>query len=484
MNGTFPARRRNHEVQLKLPKLHIHRDQDADVSAYGGLALVQQLARKVRFSEHIAAHVRVLKVHQGYGESDHLFHLLSALFAGASCVEDIAQLQGDQTYRKLAGVERVTDPSTMGDFLRRFGRADINALKAAMWGMRREAWRKLKSKKRRWASLDLDSKICAVHGEQKQGADFGYDGTYGYHPEMLSLAETGEWLDVVNRPCNEVSGDKAVYLLRRNLPQVQETFHHVCVRGDTKYGRGDLLLECDRLGANVCVGWTATPKLVKLAEELPPSAWTPLERRANPGVGALHTRRKKRNIRRMKARRRGYTDKKLKHEWVAEFSYHPTYKKRPLAKAYRIVVIRKQIEVAKKTGLFDLFTYRFILTDLSEPNLSKLVHYAHGRSNQENLIEQAKNGLSAFRMPTGQLLANEVWMTVAMLAHNFKSYLCLLALGEDKLGWEWKRFRFNFLYIVARVTKAARQLHLWLDPTHLCVHQIQGGLVALGAASP
>ena len=189
-------------------------------------------------------------------------------------------------------------------------------------------------------------------------------------------------------------------------------------------------------------------------------------------------------MRRMKARRRGYLDKRLKREWVAEFSYHPTYKKRPLAKAYRIVVIRKQIEVAKKTGLFDLFTYRFILTDLPEPNLSKLVRYAYGRSDQENLIEQAKNGLSAFRMPTGQLLANEVWMSVAMLAHNFKSYLCLLALGEEKLGWEWKRFRFNFLYVVARITKAARQLHLWLDPRHLSVQQMREGLIALGAASP
>ena len=228
----------------------------------------------------------------------------------------------------------------------------------------------------------------------------------------------------------------------------------------------------------------ATPKLVKIAEGLPEKAWKPLIRKATPVSKNSRRRKKKGNLRRKKARRRGYLDKMLKREWVAEFWYHSTYKKRPLDRAYRIVVIRKQIEVAKKTGLFDLFSYRFILTDLSESNLSRLVQYAYGRSDQENLIEQAKNGVSAFRMPTGQLLTNEVWMTVAMLAHNFKSYLCLLALGEDKLGWEWKRFRFNFLYVVARITKASRQLHIWLDPRHLYFRQIQGGLVALGAASP
>jgi hypothetical protein len=483
VKDTTGTRRRNHEVQLRLPNLHVHEDKARDLTPYGGLALVQQLARKVKFAEHIGSNVKVLKLHQGYGESDHLYHLLCALYAGASCMEDLGQLQEDESYKRLAGVDRVTDPSTVGDFLRRFRRGDLNDLKAGIWGMRREAWKKLKRRKRRWASLDLDSRICAVYGQQKAGADFGYDGTFGYHPEMLSVAETGEWLDVVNRPCNETSGEKAVYLLRRNLPHVQETFQNVCVRGDTKFGRGDVLLECDRHGAHVCLGWAATPKLVGIAEDLGQKDWAVLQRKTAPGSGASKKRRKGRNLRRMKARRRGYTDKKLLREWVAQFEYHPTYQKKPLAKGYRMVVIRKQVEVAGKTGLFDLYTYRFIITDLLAANLSKLVRYAYGRSDQENLIEQGKNGVSAFRMPTGQLLANEAWMTMAMLAQNFKSYLCLLALGEEKLGWEWKRFRFSFLYFVARVTKGARQLHLWLDPGHLFTAQVRQGLLTLGAAA-
>ena len=67
---------------------------------------------------------------------------------------------------------------------------------------------------------------------------------------------------------------------------------------------------------------------------------------------------------------------------------------------------------------------------------------AYGRNNPRSLIEQSKNALSAFRMPTGQLLANEVWMVMAMLAQCFKSWLCLLAVRIDKLSWEWKRFLY------------------------------------------
>jgi hypothetical protein len=453
------------------------------MTAYGGLALVHQLARKVQFAQHINEHVNVLKIRQGYGESDHLFHLLSALFAGASCVEDVGQLQDDTAYKKLLGVESVTDPTTMGDFLRRFERGDLNDLKMGMWEMRRDVWKKLPRKKRRRASLDLDSKICPIYGNKKEGADFSYQGSYGYHPEMVSLAETGEWLDVINRSGNEASGDKAVYLLRRTLPPVKEYFGSVCVRGDTKYGRGDVLTISADHDAYVCVGWRTAPILVTLAETLSRKEWTLLERKETPFrcTTKPKSRKKKRNLRRMKARKRGYTDKKLKNEWVAEFPYRPTYKGKPLPKTYRMIVIRKQIEVAGKTGLFDEYRYRFILTDLPESDLSKLIRYAYKRSHQENLIEQGKNGVSAFKMPTGQLLANEVWMTVAMLAQNFKSYLCLLALGEDKLNWEWKRFRFNFMYFVARVTKAGRQIHLWLDPGHLCADKIRMGLILLGA---
>ena len=185
----------------------------------------------------------------------------------------------------------------------------------------------------------------------------------------------------------------------------------------------------------------------------------------------------------MKARRRGYTDKKLKREEVAEFTYRPTRKKNKMQQAYRMVVIRKQIEVAGKTGLFDQYEYRFILTDLKEPRLERIVRYAYGRSNQENLIEQAKNGVSAFRMPTGDLLANEVWMTAAMLAQNFKSWICLLGLGRDKLGWEWKRFRYQFVYLVARVKRAARQVHLWLSPGQMYSGTVITALRALAPGS-
>ena len=467
MKGRSGNVRVNSDGRIRLQQMVGHAEEGGEFTPYGGLSLVCQLGYRLGFHEQVDSRVSVLKIHQGYRESDHLFHLLNALFAGAGCIEDLGQLQTDSNYRRLLGVDRVTDPTTMGDFLRRFSRGDLNELKSAIWAMRQKAWRKLGHRLGSHASLDLDSRICPVYGDQKRGADFSYKGSFAYHPEMLSLAETGEWLDMINQPGNKVSGGRAAYLLRRNLSHVKERFQSVCIRGDTKFGTTDVLSVAAEHEVNVCVCWPSFPTVVKLADDLPDSAWRPLRRKSSATDRPTRkSRKRRRNVRRMKARRRGYTDKKLKSEHVAEFTYRPTRNRKKMDQPYRMVVVRKRIEVAGKTGLFDQYVYRFILTDLTDPRLDRIVGYAYGRCDQENLIEQAKNGLSAFRMPTGDLLANEVWMTVAMLAQNFKSWICLLGLGRDKLGWEWKRFRFHFVYVVARVTRAARQVHLWLNPAH------------------
>jgi hypothetical protein len=465
---------------IELGRLQVHLDRREDVTAYGGLGLVTQAARKLGFFDSVDRRVKVLEIHQGYRESDHLFHLLCSIFAGAGRLQDTALFQADPTYRKLLRVERVSDPTTLGDFLRRFGRSDLNELKEAGWEMQSKAWRELSRRQRRLASLDLDSRICQVYGDSKEGADYSYKKTLAYHPEMLSLGETGEWLDGVNRSGNEPSGERAAYLLRRNLPRVKELFQSVCVRGDTKFGRTDVLDVCRAEEVRVCVCWAGYPNLISTAEALPEYRWRVLCRRPS-AAGPEKTRRKRPNLRRRNARQRGYTDKKLKSEQVAEFAYCPSRQKQP--KTYRMIAVRKQIEVAgKKMALFDQYEYRFILTDLAETSLERIVRYAYGRCNQENLIEQGKNGVSAFRMPTGELQANEAWMLVAMLAHNLKNWICLLALGKEKLSWEWKKFRLCFVYVVARVTHAARQVHLWLSPGHPFTPEILAGARLLGAA--
>ena len=220
--------------KVRLSKLQVHREGSGEQSALGGLSLFCQLARLLQFARCVDQRVKVLKIHQGYRESDHLLPLLNSLLAGASCIEDLGRLQEDPFYKELCGVDKVSDPTTMGDFLRRFGRSDLDDLKEAIWEMRERAWELGKEKLPKEATVDLDSVIKPVYGNCKEGADFTWKKSFGYHPEMMSLAETGEWLDGINRPGNEPSGQCAVELLRGNLPGVCRHFEKLCASSSAK----------------------------------------------------------------------------------------------------------------------------------------------------------------------------------------------------------------------------------------------------------
>jgi hypothetical protein len=48
-------------------------------------------------------------------------------------------------------------------------------------------------------TIDPDSTVCEVHGYHKQGADYGYTYTLGYHLLLATRADTGEVLHARQR---------------------------------------------------------------------------------------------------------------------------------------------------------------------------------------------------------------------------------------------------------------------------------------------
>ena len=92
--------------------------------------------------------------------------------------------------------------------------------------------------------------------------------------------------------------------------------------------------------------------------------------------------------------------------------------------------------------------------------------FAYGRCDQENIIEQFKNGIAAMRMPTGELLANGAFLMAGQLAWCLRSWLSALALPKETTRWEWKWFRQAFVYITAKITHGARRAKVYLAGSH------------------
>ena len=101
------------------------------VLAPGGIALIDEMARSIGLAESIDSHVRVFKRHFPYHESDHVLNLAYNVLCGGTCIEDIERLRRDEAYLDALGAERIPDPTTAGDFLRRFDRDELIALMGA-----------------------------------------------------------------------------------------------------------------------------------------------------------------------------------------------------------------------------------------------------------------------------------------------------------------------------------------------------------------
>jgi hypothetical protein len=225
-------------------------------TADGGLALAHQLVMRVGLDRSINQHLRLLDLNLPYFESDHMLTHAYNLFCGGRYIEDIASLQHSPAAKNLLGACRIPDPTTAGDFLRRFMDADLGALQDAIDEARIKVWCALPRRKRRHITLEMDSTLKVVYGECKQGADFSYKGTWSYHPLLFTLAETRELLRVVNRSGNRPSAEGAAEMLGPCLEMLGEYFDRTLVRGDTKFSEGPILKTLVDHDADFVIGVT------------------------------------------------------------------------------------------------------------------------------------------------------------------------------------------------------------------------------------
>jgi Transposase DDE domain group 1 len=278
-------------------------------------------------------------MHLPYHESDHVLTLAYSVLTGGTRLEDVDRLRNDVPLMNGLGARLLPDPTTTGDFLRRFTEADIVALMDAINSVRPRLWQG------RGADLlgevcylDVDGTIVATTGELKQGMDISYKGIWGYAPLLITLANTREVLYLVNRSGNAPSHADAATWIDKAIALVAPYAKRVCVRGDTDFS---LTAHFDRWASQVdfVLGTDNIKALRTRAEALDPSAWQRLQRPAPYENKTGTTRARRHNRKQEVVDERGYRNLRLNYEDVAEFTYRPGKCQRD----YRVVVLRKNI---------------------------------------------------------------------------------------------------------------------------------------------
>ena len=397
-------------------------------TAAGGIVAFHLLAKKLGLDQAIDRGLVLLKMHLPYHESDHVLNIAYNLLAGGSCLEHLEYLRSDEAYLDALGARRIPDPTTAGDFCRRFNDCHIIGLMEVFNATRLTVWRQQPKAFFRQAIIEADGTIVATTGECKQGMDISYNGQWGYHPLILSLANTGEVLYVVNRSGNRPSHEHAAMYFDRAVGLCRKAgFRKILLRGDTDFTQTAYLDRWDDAGdVQFIFGIDAMPNLYEIVEKLPKNAWKELKRPAKYEV-KTQPRQRPENVKEKIVQEREFQNIRLVKEYVAEFTYQPA----KCRKAYRVVVVWKDLEVNQgQKKLFDKDRCFFYITNDWATPAEEIVFSANDRCNQENLIQQHKGGVRSLVAPVDNLLSNWAYMVMASLAWSLKAWSALV-LPED-----------------------------------------------------
>jgi hypothetical protein len=464
-------RRRNWKAQIKpmFRGRNIHYEGGDRVRGLGagGIGAMHLLAQRTGLTRAIDESLRLLKVHQPYHESDHVLNLAYNILCGGQTLEDLEQRRQDEVYLDALGARVIPDPTTAGDFCRRFTEADVEALMAAIDGVRVKVWRQQPSEFFAEAIVEADGTLAGTTGECKEGMGISYNGVWGYHPLVVTLANTGEPLRLVNRSGNRPSHEGAAERFDQAIALCREAgFERVLLRGDTDFSSTRHLDRWNQVGVRFLFGIDAMPNLKEIAAGLEERAWQRLERPAKYAV-RTEPRTRPENVKEQIVVEREYRNVRLNSEDVAEFDYQPVACCRP----YRVVVLRKNLSVEQgEWVLFDDVRYFYYLTNDAETPAEELVFLANDRCNQENLIAQLKNGVHALRMPVNTLVSNWAYMVIASLAWTLKAWFALMLPEEGRWGeryaaekrtvlrMEFRAFQQAFIAMPCQIVRAGRRI--------------------------
>ena len=104
---------------------------------------MHQMVRRLGLADEINREVSLLKVHVPYWESDHVLNIAYNVLLGGMRLEDIELRRNDEVFLNALGAERIPDPTTAGDFTRRFEPGDIEALMECFNRTRQRSFRVL-----------------------------------------------------------------------------------------------------------------------------------------------------------------------------------------------------------------------------------------------------------------------------------------------------------------------------------------------------
>lgn len=435
------------------------------MTSYSGMVLFQALFRRLDLKGRL---LRRLGRAKGAAYGLHLLFLqvLVHVIAGFRRLRERDYYADDPLLPDVVGVHRLADTSTL---TRRLGDASPASVVAARTELRALVTERIAKEKLSRVTLDFDGTVLTTRG-RTQGSAIGYNrnrrGARSYYPLLCTIAQTGQFLDFHHRPGNVHDSNGACDFMTDCLGAVRNVVPAAKLetRIDSAFFDIKILERLDeqRVEFSVSVPFERFPELKGIIEKIVPFRWITIDDRWS----------------------------------YAEIVWRP----KSWDRSHRMLVLRQRVAKPIKGPLqLDLFVprdyefdYRVIATNKTV-NADAIRLFHHGRGTQEGLIGEAKTHVQLDYVPTRKLVANQLFLTASLMAHNLGRELQMTAKPRSRTTsptrpalWEFENLgtlRHRLLQRAGRLTMPKGVLTLTLSANQAVQHDYEEYLRSIQIAA-
>ncbi|MFO0758519.1 MAG: IS1380 family transposase [Byssovorax sp.] len=453
------------QVQARTKTLPALRFEDQRMTSYSGMVLFQALFRRLDLKNRL---LRSFGRAKGMAYGLHLVFLqvLVHVLVGFRRLRERDYYADDPLLPDVIGVHRLADTSTL---TRRLGQADPASVVAARVALRTLVTERLAKEKLSRVTADFDGSVLTTRG-RTEGSAIGYNrnrrGARSYYPLLCTIAQTGQFLDFHHRPGNVHDSNGACDFMVDCLSAIHAAVPtaQIETRIDSAFFDIKILKKLDerRVEFSVSVPFERFPELKGIIEKIASFRWVDIDERWS----------------------------------YAEITWRP----KSWDKEHRMLVLRQRVAKPLHGPLqLDLFVprdyefdYRVIATNKTV-NADAIRLFHHGRGTQEGLIGEAKTHAQLDYVPTRKLVANQLFLTATLMAHNLGRELQMTAQPRTRSTsptraalWEFENLgtlRNRLLHRAGRLTTPKGVLTLTLSENKVVQHDYEAYLRSIRVAA-